>query len=571
MTLVPKPPRQRLERATIERDAALDQLTRDLGPAFERAKARWSSFLLIEAPVSDPALPLAAIDLSTRKIRVNLPEIATKGIDSTIEAILAHELGHHVRWPGTLAVQARMHVIERQLIPFEDYSLVNLFTDLMINEEIGRELSEELTRIYRAYWTPDDSAWKSDPAFCLYLTVYEELWRLPRGAIVGHAALELEQLCPGARADAQILATDLFNLGPNPYTQFLFFVSIVTRYVKGLGRERPKPFRPCDCGPGEPSSDDWAEAMRPDAKEAEAIARALSERWFPDSQAERLRDEGSLLRRQGPLSANPARLERIPEIMASYYRRQAERFLFRPPKQKTLGEVIVPTTLGRWEAGDPVREIDWLATLNARGPTLGPALPERREKVAEWEGADESLWRPRIEIYLDVSGSMPDPKHTENAMTLAGQILALAAIRAGGSARAILYSHEPVIYQGWCRSELELSRFLMHHIGGGTEFPFAELIRSMATCGRDQPIRAVITDPDFDSNVRAYNGANDLLRTAATKSARFVLLQHRAFETRIKDYQALGLAVISVPSMTDFPRTAARLARVLFPDAGFES
>src|SRR5438270_800083 len=73
-------------------------------------------------------------------------------------------------------------------------------------------------------------------------------------------------------------------------------------------------------------------------------------------------------------------------------------------------------------------------------------------------------------------------------------------IRAGGWARAVLYSGAAVPFWEWCRSEAELSRFLMHYIGGGTAFPFDLLRKSIVECGPAQPIRVVITDADFHNN-----------------------------------------------------------------------
>src|SRR5262249_50522736 len=173
---------------------------------------------------------------------------------------------------------------------------------------------------------------------------------------------------------------------------------------------------------------------------------------------------------------------RVPEVMAAYYRRQADRYLLRPPPQLVHGEATTPTTLEEWEPGDPLRDVDWAATLAQRGPLLAAAQPLRRHRVAEAEGWEVPLWQPRVEIYLDVSGSMPDPRLTRNAMTLAAQILVTGAIRAGGWARVTLYSSSPVVYREWCRSETEVSKFLMHYICAGTAFPVGLLRESVSQC-----------------------------------------------------------------------------------------
>jgi hypothetical protein len=252
--------------------------------------------------------------------------------------------------------------------------------------------------------------------------------------------------------------------------------------------------------------------------------------------------------------------------MAAYYRQQAEAYLFRPPAQRRLGEAVVPTTLEEWDPSDGAYAIDWLATLTVRGSEWGAAAPLVRTRIAEQEGAETPLWQPRVEIYLDVSGSMPDPCQSFNAMTLAAQILVLAGTRAGGRVRAALYSDSPVTYWEWCRSELEMSRFLLHYIGGGTEFPFELLHASLKECGREQPIRVIVTDTDFDANVAKHPVSIELLREAARSSPATVLLQHLAAEAPVRQYRELGLTVLPVLDLEDYPRVARDLAWSLFPE-----
>src|SRR4051812_47064426 len=124
--------------------------------------------------------------------------------------------------------------------------------------------------------------------------------------------------------------------------------------------------------------------------------------------------------------------------MAAHYRQLAERHLVPPPPLPRVGEALVPTTLDDWEFSDPIGEIDWLTTLINHGPQLGPVQPLKRIPIAETEGYDLRLWQPRMEIYLDISGSMPNPIYHLNAMTLAAQILTLGTTRAGGMVRAAL-------------------------------------------------------------------------------------------------------------------------------------
>lgn len=538
----------------------LDDLLADAWP---RAQARWATWLSMGAPRLDTGCPsVAQIHLGTREVTLDRDELTKHQLDDCVEALLAHEVGHHVRYPGTLAVQARLRLMERSLIPFEGVSLLNMFTDLMINEHLGVHYRAQFAKLYRALVPVTE--WARGPAMLFYLAVYEELWQLDAGSLMGVAHDPFAAAYPGFRADAQLLAQDLFNLGPNLFTQYLFFASVVCRYLAPHTEEAPAMLGPGACAAGEPSPEDWADAITLSPQEREAIARALRERWIDAEDGERLGGRDARERRILGLPGNgTADASRVPEVMAAYYRQQAERHLFRVPTGRVMAEAVVPTTLDEWEPGDAVRAIDWIATLQQRGALYGAASALKREPVADYEGLEVPTWRPRIEIYLDVSGSMPNPVATLNAMTLAAQILAMAAIRAEGSARALMYSVGTTDYWTWCRSEIEMSRFLMHYIGGGTEFPFERLTASVAECVDQQPYRVVITDPDFDANLDADRRNTETLTSAAARS-HLVLLLHRPRPERVTTYRAMGATVVPVVDLEDFPKMAAELSRALF-------
>ncbi len=552
-----------------------DRLEREIQRCWHTAQFHWSRFLLLADPeLSDQMHSIAQIQLATRQITLNRPMIVQQNLVDCVEALLAHEIGHHVRYPGSLVVEARMRMLERSIVPLESYSLTNLFQDLMINEFLGRDLRDQLIRIYQAMTAfpafHAEQAWKRDPAFMFYLTLYEQLWDLPAGQLMGASTDEFTAAFPGFRGEATVLAHDLFHMEPNLYTQFLYFTSVMTRYLKPLIDEQLQQWRACHCAGDQPSAGEWAEALSPTQAEQEAIDQAIQAGWFTPDQSERLNKLNTLEERIASLpgyGTDDATL--VPEVMAAHYRLLAERYMVRPPPLPRLGEAIVPTTLDEWEFGDPVQQIDWLTTFCLRGSVLGAAEPLKRIPYAETEGFDVRLWQPRMEIYLDVSGSMPNPIYHLNAMTLAAQILALGTTQAGGSVRAALYSHACVLYWLWCRSDVEMSRFLMHYIGGGTEFPFELLARSCQECGNDQPIRVVISDSDFDHNLDAQPQHRELFISAAEQSPHWILLLHHPSPDRVKLYRQLGATVIPIEEFSDFPKLATRLAHSLFPTTDY--
>jgi hypothetical protein len=542
--------------------SSVEDIARDAWP---RALARWSPFLLLGDPeVRDDLPAIAQVHLGTRVVSLHGPLIARHKLTDCVEALLAHEVGHHVRYPATLATEVRLRTLERALIPWREYSLVNMFTDLLINEHLGGALSGEFTRVYRALI--HDVDWQGDPAFLFTLSTYECLWRLPPGAILGRHADAFFEAYPSHRADAELLAQDLFPLAPSLYTQYLFFASVVSRYLQPRVGDVPVHMIAQQCARGDASPDDHADALTPSAEELEAIERAAREGWLSEREVTRLRDENVLSRRiSGLPGQETADARAVPEVMAAYYRQQAERLLFRPPSQRRLGEAVVPTTPEPWEPGDPLQSIDWRATLTQLGATLGAATPLRRDVVADREGLEVPTWQPRMEIYLDVSGSMPDPIATLNAMTLAAVILAVATLRAGGEVRGLVYSTGVTAAWAWCRSEVEITRFFMHYIGAGTEFPFEVLRDSVDECRERQPVRVVITDRDFDANHDASPEHGRVFSAAARARPAFVMLLHHPKPERVRQYAAAGASVVPVADLADFPRMAARLAQALFP------
>ena len=134
------------------------------GPAVERAwrdaLALWDVSVTLSPPVGlggkgkshwQGDEPLAYIDLATRQVVVNLPLLEKLGAAGSLTAVLAHEIGHHVRFPHSLALAASLVLLEKKLVPGLRQSLTNLFFDLLVNEVVGRTRAGELCRVYEGF------------------------------------------------------------------------------------------------------------------------------------------------------------------------------------------------------------------------------------------------------------------------------------------------------------------------------------------------------------------------------------------------------------------------------------
>lgn len=546
--------------------SAAERITSLAARAFPRALARYSPYLLLGEPVVDPeGETFARIDLASRTIRLGARRITEASLEDALEALIAHEIGHHVAFPGNPVEHARLLLLERTFLPRLPRSLTGPLYDLLIDERLGQgwpSIEDDLCRILVAR----GARAPGDVLFTFQRAVLEELWQRREGELLGTNATAFERAFPDHRLDAKLVAQNLFAFAPDVTLQYLYFASIAWRYA--MASPAQKHAGEGDCAEGEPSAEDLAAALVPKKNEKAAIERAIREGFFPKELAEKLADQ-SLERRAGAMPGDGAgKSELLTTAMAAHYRREAEKYLFRPPPARVFADALVPTTHLEWEPGDPVADIDWVATLLRRGETLGVAMPLLRERIADEEGQSTPSFLGRTEIYLDVSGSMPDPKRALNAMTLAAQILATGTIRAGGAARALVYSvgHE----KAWdfCRSERVLSKFLMRYIGGGTQFPFDVLAASVEETRHEQPIRVIITDSDFDANYDAHRQNAGIFARAAERSPAFVLLLHAPNREKVRRYEQVGARVVAVRALLDFPRVAAELAFSLFDDPG---
>jgi hypothetical protein len=508
--------------------------------------------------------PLAYIDLETRQVVVNLALLEKLGAACSLTAVLAHEIGHHVRFPHSLGLAASLQVLEKRLIPGLRQSLTNLFFDLLVNEYVGRTRADELCLVYQGFVR---DAGAPSPLFSFYLALYEELWAKPAGFLVPTAACEtMAKDYPGWRAEARLFVQTFYSL-PGIQLQFVYFCSRVIRYI-------PDPAKltytiPLAHDVPAPDEDDLDSAVRGlGAAEADDALKEAEQRGF-------LEESGITARAADgdPLATIDTITRHMPghgaaafkqALVSRHYKRLVDRYLIEPPPVATAPEPSLPTVPEEWEWGDNPRAIDWTATLLARGP-LGPVQPLRRDLEPE-EPAPGTQAFPAVEIYLDTSGSMPDPSRAENAMTLAAQILAASALRKQGVVRGIVYSSGKPLVSDWMYDEERARLFLLRYAGGGTDYPFDVLEASALE--RSDVVRVIISDSDFLYNV-AHGKAMDRLRLGIDRSRVLVAFLALADDKQARAQLAPALRsprfrLVSVQSLADFARAAAELADALF-------
>jgi hypothetical protein len=78
-----------------------------------------------------------------------------------------------------------------------------------------------------------------------------------------------------------------------------------------------------------------------------------------------------------------------------------------------------------------------------------------------------------LDLYVDSSGSMPNPQTVGSYLTLAGAIIALSALRVGAQVQATLWSGARQFQStpGFVNDEHAILQVLTGYIGGSTAFP----------------------------------------------------------------------------------------------------
>ena len=166
-----------------------------------------------------------------------------------------------------------------------------------------------------------------------------------------------------------------------------------------------------------------------------------------------------------------------------------------------------------WALGDPLDDIDWLQTV-AQSATVIPGVTTMRRYYGREPGTASKPEPIDLDLYVDSSGSMPDPRRTTSFLTLAGAVIALSALKAGARIQATLWSgkRQFIGTEGFIRDETAILRILVGHFGGGTAFPIHRLRDTFAARSpRDRAVHVLMISDDgittmFGTDERGNSG-----------------------------------------------------------------
>lgn len=546
---------------------------------------------------------IAFTDLLTRQVTINKSAIEKFELQDSMTEIMAHEIGHHFRYPHTMQEVAALMVIQEKILPgIKAPMFINLFEDLLINQYIGTdpgkdiERRKKLSHLYRQALemsAKDKISQKISLVFLFYLSIYEKMWN---EKILTHASRDkLRTFSSGYLIEADEIAKDIWKK-PNLYHKFIYFCYRFRKYLEEDAKNAAASGQIIyvlkgTCGKEyNPDTDDVNSVMT--GAIADAIEDAIADinkgsinqpgdklgKAQKQSQSAQQKDLDIINRLSNSRPGHDA-AEFRKILVSKHYQRLVDQNILKIPATVKAMEKTIPSVLEDWDWGDSIKNIDWNGTIQTQGHMAG-IKPQKRDLLVD-DGAPEYYDVPAIEIYLDTSGSMPNPQQSINAMSLAAMILAASAIRHKGMVRTIIYSSGPMHVSEWMRDELKCNDFLLHYIGGGTDYPFEYLADS---CKNDKNIvRVIISDSDFlynlSGDVYAYGGRKqlpktprDMLWNAIGDSKVLVAMLHldaaHGKQSFVKELSHEKFKLVTVQDLNAYAKAAGELAAALFDGYG---
>lgn len=511
--------------------------------AWPPALAAWSRFTRLRSPqlclTADEARQagltgsFAMIRLVDQSVVVSLPAVVEAGVEPYAVEVLAHEIGHHVLAPATLTDHARTLARMRRALPTveaEAPMIANLYTDLLINDRLQRAAGLRMADVYRALARRGGAG---GAVWAVYTRIYEILWSLERGALGGGATDDAQE------GDAMLGARLVRSFARDWLEGAGRFAALLLPYLLNDKTSRPLIGRLLDTrhagrggdpagltgvDPGEvngvlhPAEDPalTGEEVPSAGDDTSAPPREIAAHAPASGQAREPFQFGEILRASG-LEINDH------EAAVRYYRERAQPHLVPFPTRRLPASTDpLPEGLEPWEIGDALDAADWIQSV-LQSPYVVPGMTTVQRVWGTSEGAEPAREPLDLDLYVDCSGSMPNPQHLVSYPTLAGAILALSALRAGARVQATLWSgtHEVASTPGFVRDERAILRVLTGYFGGGTAFPIHVLRETYSSRTlSDRPVHLLVISDDgvttmFDADERGGNGW-DIARMALT-------------------------------------------------------
>ncbi len=483
--------------------------------AWPRALRTWSPYVNLREPtfyksttdaktggMQDTFAQISMLDLGTQ---IDLTQVVQYKVEEFDVEILSHEIGHHILCPGSMVDLVRLTALLKNILEDQERAAImeNLYADMLVNDRLVMSRKMRIPDVYKQVTVYTRQQQGDTPLWTLYLRVYETLWKLPRGSLAGTKITDRIDLDAGIAARIIRLFPHRWLLGAKKmaYLFLPYFPELAkskTFIFPNWDFEKLGDMNPNELGKhlsGLTSlSDDEIEANN-SSDMGVSGSDLKPPKVSAGGQYRTPAVYGDLLSSLG-IKIAPS------EMAILYYREMASRSIIPFPSQKRKAKEQILEGTEAWELGDDIEDIDWQASL-LQSPTVFPGLTTRKRVFGTDQGDEITRFPPNLDLYVDCSGSMPNPHYQLSYLTLAAVIMALSALRAGARVQATLWADYGrfLTTKGFMDDERHLLEVITADLSGGTGFPLNILRDTYRTYTPDRPPAhiMVISDDGVDT------------------------------------------------------------------------
>jgi hypothetical protein len=503
---------------------------------WQDALALWSKFTKLreprwcfdEAEEAEESLSgsFAMIRLTDHAVVISIAQIAANKLQNFPVEIMAHEIGHHVYCPADLTDQGRMLARMRRALPSKEHHaplIANLYADLLINDRLQRSANLRMAEVYKTLGS--DS---TDKMWTFYMRVYEILWSLQKGTLTKGeitSSLELDAQL-GARV-IRVYAKDWLK-GAGRFAALCLTYLLeddarkMQEIIKGWMDIRNAGAGAIPDGLIDIDADEIEGAIHPalddelagidsygdsENKEKSPKNTPLASNASSQGQMREPFEFGEILKGLG-VNLSPH------ELAIRYYRERAIPHLVKfPTREMPESQEPLIEGLDVWDIGSSVDDVDWFESAIV-SPQIIPGVTTVQRVYGTASGSLPEREPVDLDLYVDCSGSMPNPQYATSFLTLAGAIIALSALRTGARVKATLWSgkHDYQTTNEFIRNEHDILKILTGYIGGATAFPIHLLRDTFANrTKKDRGVHVLVISDDgvdtmFDKDEKGNSG-----------------------------------------------------------------
>ena len=425
---------------------------------------------------------------------LNLETITDKLQDDPargVRAVLKHELGHRFCPYDTITSIILKHAVKKEIegqqLPYNPDAaanlILNLFSDMTINTRLTRTGDEDLVWAFQqlSLNKKDSKLWK----------VYGRSMELSWNQKILPEEVELDDdQAKAAEAIAQLFQGDFFDKAKWK-ENIKTYARIISKFLEDESKDKESSL--------DNSAGNIPKTM--DEKASRELAKRLAE----------IGSDG--------LPTNPRGLKEFKEIMAGTGQGDPKKasITFYDKLSDSYDVMFATRPFGRPRV-NPFQPIRWTPSMSIdaldidySASTGGRIIPGVNTygwntRKRETRGGMEEVV-PNLDLYLDSSGSMPNPIDQISLPVLAGFVTAKKAHRRGASIRSTNFSGDKqFVTQEWTRELNKIFENLVTHYNGGTVFPTVALLAQ----GYDPKQVLVITDTFLGNEENTAQAIKDL-------------------------------------------------------------